>query len=138
MYQKLLLKTVWLLLLAFCIENKNAFSQNDSPVTFGKVTVSDFDLPKSKAIDSNSNAVIIANMGSVEFIGNKNNNWVSYVYTKRTRIKILNKKAFDLATIIIHLNGMGDYQDKIDDLHASTYNIENGKNCINYWSLGEL
>jgi hypothetical protein len=46
---------------------------------------------------------------------------------KRTRIKILNKKAYDLAKIIIHLYGIEDYRDKIEYLQASTYNIESGK-----------
>lgn len=127
MHHKLLFKTALLLTCILFIGNKIAFSQNKSAINFAKVALADFDLPRNNIIDSNSNAVIIANTGSVEFVGNKNNNWVSYVYKKKTRIKIINKKAFDLATIIIHSNGEGDFQDKIDDLHASTYNIENGK-----------
>ena len=138
MYQKLLLKTALLLLFVFCIENKKAFSQNDLPVTFGKVTASDFDLPQSEAIDNNSNAIIIANTGSVEFVGNKDNDWVSYVYTKRTRIKILNKKAYDLATVKIRLYGEEKDQDQLGDLHASTYNLDNGKVTETQFNNGEI
>jgi Domain of Unknown Function with PDB structure (DUF3857)/Domain of Unknown Function with PDB structure (DUF3858) len=127
MYQNFLLKTALLFLIPICIEHQKAFTQDKPLVTFGKVTAADFDLPKSTVIDSNTNAVVIANVGSIEFVGNKKSNWVSYVYKKNTRIKILNKKAFDLAKIIIHLNGVDDHQDKIDNLQASTYNLENGK-----------
>jgi len=108
------------------IGNIIALSQDKLPVIFGKVTPKDFDLPNSTAIDSNSNAVIIADVGSIEFVGN-NRIRVSYLFKKNIRIKILTKKGYDLTTVKIRLFGQGDWQDKMNDLHASTYNIENGK-----------
>ena len=101
-------------------------AQDGAHVTFGKVSPTDFDLSKSKVIDSNSNAVIISNIGSLDFEGNKHG-WVSYVFTKSVRIKILNNKAYGLATHKIRLYGEGDRQDVIDHLRAVTYNLVNGK-----------
>jgi len=126
MCHKLLFKTALLLSFTLFIGNRIAFCQDKLPVIFGEVTPADFDLPNSTAIDSSSNAVIIADVGSIEFIGNKHN-WVSVLFKKSIRIKILNKKGYDLATVKISLYGKGDWQDKIDDFRASTYNIENGK-----------
>ena len=126
MYHKLLFNACLLLAFTVFIGNGIAISQNKPPTSFGKVSSADFDLPKSNVVDSNSNAVIIAAVGSVEFIGNKHN-WFSYQFRKNIRIKILNKKAYDLATVKVYLYGQGDVQDKVDDIHASTYNFENGK-----------
>jgi Domain of Unknown Function with PDB structure (DUF3858)/Domain of Unknown Function with PDB structure (DUF3857)/Transglutaminase-like superfamily len=126
MSHKLLLKTILLSIFTLFIRDETAFSQNKPPVTFGKVSLPDFDLPESNVVDSNSSAVIIASVGSIGFIGNKRN-WFSYVYKKNIRIKILNKKGYDLATVKIYLYGQGDNEDKLDDFRASTYNIDNGK-----------
>src|SRR5579864_2700938 len=95
-----------------------AFSQDTAPITFGKVSPKDFELPKSNWVDSSTHAVIIAEVGNTGFTGNKNSNWVSYVFKKRSRIKILNKNAFDLATIRIILKGSGNLQDQLSDLQA--------------------
>ncbi|MEP6594429.1 MAG: DUF3857 domain-containing protein [Ginsengibacter sp.] len=103
-----------------------AFTQKNPAIKFGTVLPSDFDLSANKIIDSNTNAVIIANVGSLEFVGNKHD-WISYIYKRSTRIKILNNKAYDAATIKIHLYGNDDKVDQINNFHASTYNISNGK-----------
>jgi hypothetical protein len=126
MSHKFVLKPALLLVFTIFIGNGIAFTQNEPQAIFGKVSIADFNLPKSNVVDSNSNAVIIADVGSIEFIGNKHN-WISSVFRKSTRIKILNKKGYDLATVKLRLYGAEDWEDKIDDLHASTYNIENGK-----------
>lgn len=92
-----------------------------------KVTPADFVVPASPIIDSNTNAVILSDIGSVHFVGN-DHSWFSYVYKRQTRIKILNKKAFgDLATVILHLYKQDDDAEKVDNLLASTYNLENGQ-----------
>ena len=105
---------------------KFAVAQEKTPVAFGKVSISDFTIPKSNVIDSNAGAVIIADVGNVRFIGN-NTGWVSYVYKKQTRIKIINKNALDQATIVVDLRVNGKDQEIIDSLNAVSYNIENGK-----------
>jgi transglutaminase-like putative cysteine protease len=102
------------------------YAQDKSNVRFGKVIPEDFKLPVTPIIDSNTNAVIVYNAGSVSFIGNKQG-WFSNVFKRQTRIKILNKQALELATEKIHLYVNGDNAEKLDNLSASTYNLEDGK-----------
>jgi hypothetical protein len=102
-----------------------AFAQETSSVSFGKISSNDFILPKSRVIDSNSNAVIIADIGKTNFVGN-HKGWFSYVYKKYSRIKILNKKAFDAATIKILLYADQSSEEKTDGIEATCYNNENG------------
>lgn len=106
-----------------------AFSQNKANLKFGAVSSSDFTLPVADIIDSNTNAVIIADIGSTTFIGNKKG-WFTLVFKRSTRIKILNEKAFHLATVHIPLYHEGDNMEKLTDVKASTYNLENGKVTI--------
>ena len=124
-YQNFLLTTAALIAFTFVI-TKNTLAQDDAPVSFGKVTAADFILPESTVVDSNTNAVIVANTGSVEFVGNTDNDWVSYVYKTQIRIKIINSKGYDISTDKIYLFGEGDEQDKLDEFQATTYNLENG------------
>jgi hypothetical protein len=102
-------------------------SQEKIPITFGKVVPADFILPKSPLVDSSSGAVIIADVGNVEFAGTQLVNSFSYVLRSQIRIRIIDKRAFDLATVRIGLNGRGKYADRIDSLQASTYNLVDGK-----------
>ncbi|MEO7121093.1 MAG: DUF3857 domain-containing protein [Ginsengibacter sp.] len=120
------LKVLFCLFLICFNASKTLIAQNKMPIDFGKMSLADFDLPKNSVVDSSSNAVIISNIGNIEFVGNKNSNWVSYVFTRHTRIKILSKKSYELATVKIRLFGKDEKADKLDDLQASTYNIENG------------
>jgi hypothetical protein len=102
------------------------FSQNKTNVKFGDISASDFNLPKTDIIDSNTNAVFISDIGSTTFIGNTKG-WFTLVFKRHTRIKILNEKAFQLATVHIPLYIKDDNLEKIVDLKAATYNLENGK-----------
>ncbi len=69
------------LFFALLVFAKFAVAQEKTPVTFGKVSVSDFTLPKSNVVDSNAGAVIIADLGNIHFVGN-NTGWVSFVYIR--------------------------------------------------------
>jgi transglutaminase-like putative cysteine protease len=114
-------------IVCLCLTQNYCAAQDKSPVQFGKVGPADFVVPASPIIDSNTNAVILTDIGSVHFVGN-NHSWFSYVYKRQTRIKILNKKAFgDLATVTIPLYKQDDDPEKVDNLFASTYNLENGQ-----------
>ena len=103
------------------------FSQ-EKTLKLGKVSASDFILASSSVIDSSTQAVILADIGSTNFKGNAKG-WVSYVYTRKTRIRILSKNALDIANVEIDLRQRenGDEPDKLSDLSAVTYNLENGK-----------
>src|SRR5688572_18282281 len=81
----------------FCFHHFG-YAQKDSVVKFGKLTPADFNLPFSSVIDSNTNAVIISDIGSTDFKGNKKG-YLDYIYTRKVRKKILNKKGVDLASV---------------------------------------
>ncbi|MDR3716632.1 MAG: DUF3857 domain-containing protein [Puia sp.] len=100
-------------------------AQDKGQSASGKITPADFVLPSSPAIDSNTNAVILSDVGSTHFKGNQSG-WFSYVFKRQVRIKILNKQGLGLATIRIFLHIKDDDKEKLEDLTASTYNLENG------------
>jgi len=100
--------------------------QDNADIKFGNITPKDFVIARSPVIDSNTNAVILSEIGSTDFIGNRYH-WFSFVYKKHVRIKILNEKALDISTVKIRLYGKGDEKDQLSDLKATTYSIENGE-----------
>ena len=115
------------LLIAGIVLSNTIFSQDKSIVQYAKISAKDFETQKSSIIDDNSNAVILSDIGSIDFVGSKHRNWVSYVYRKHERIKIINKKGIDLATVRIRLHVNESENDELDSLQGSTYNIENGQ-----------
>lgn len=118
---------VFLLIAAQIFIVEIIYAQQKIPVNFGKVKVEDFNI-HSPVIDSNTNAVIIADVGKTEFIPNPNDNSFSFVFTRQTRIKIINKKGFDAAVVTIPLYvGVDGRSEKMERLKATTYNIENEK-----------
>ncbi|HWB94016.1 MAG TPA: DUF3857 domain-containing protein, partial [Puia sp.] len=102
------------------------FAQDKAKHTFGKLTPADFTLPASKVIDSNADAVILFDIGDVHYIGSKTG-WFSYVYKRQTRIRILDNKGLDLATIGIGMHGGSEHADVLSKVEATTYNLENGQ-----------
>ena len=102
-------------------------AQDKLPIKFGKVSLTDFAI-KSVVIDSNTNAVIIADVGISEFIANTTDLSFSIIFKRKQRIKLINKNGFDAATITIPLFRLSDGQEeKLEDLDAHTFNIENGE-----------
>src|SRR4051812_37679139 len=100
-------------------------AQEKVPIKFGKVTVQDFDLSKHN-FDTSTSAVVIADVGSSAFSGNSKG-WFTLVYKVQRRIKILNKNGFEAANMSIPLYFDGDNEEKLDNLKAVTYNLEDGK-----------
>ena len=83
---------------------------------------------QSPLIDSNTNAVVVAALGESDFIANTTELTFSLVFKQRKRIKIINKKGFDAATVTIPLYvSSSGKEERLEDLDAFTYNIENGK-----------
>ncbi|HET9824850.1 MAG TPA: transglutaminase domain-containing protein, partial [Chitinophagaceae bacterium] len=108
--------------IAFCT---SSFAQDKANVKFGKVSPEDF-APKAYAVDSNANAVVIADIGSSRIVGN-NKGWFSFEFKRYCRVRLLNKNGFDLATEQIPLYSHGQAEERLVDLKAATYNLENGK-----------
>lgn len=118
---------VFLLMAAQVYNVEKVYGQQKIPINFGKVKLEDFNI-YSPVIDSNTNAVVIADVGKTEFIPNTNDNSFSFVFTRQTRIKIINKKGFDAAVVTIPLYvGVDGRSEKMERLKATTYNIENEK-----------
>ncbi|HEX9509828.1 MAG TPA: DUF3857 domain-containing protein, partial [Puia sp.] len=114
------------ILLSLCLPQSYCAAQEKSKNQTATPAPADFEVPASSIIDSNTNAIILSDIGSIHFIGN-DKSWFSHVFTRKTRIKILNKKAFDLATVKIPLYTRDGDSEMVDKLGASTYNLENGK-----------
>ncbi|HWB24482.1 MAG TPA: DUF3857 domain-containing protein [Chitinophagaceae bacterium] len=103
-----------------------AIAQDKSSAKFGNITSRDFDVPKYGASDSGTGAIILADIGSTTFVGN-DYNWLSHIFKRYTRIKILNQNGYDAATQKIWLYSKEQSAEQLTDVAAVTYNIENGK-----------
>jgi len=115
------------ILLCISIFQIQLLAQDKLPIKFGKVTVADFDV-KSPLIDSGTNAVVVAHVGKSEFVANAAELTFSLLFKDKKRIKIINKNGFDAATVSISLYiGDNGKSEKLEDLDAYTYNLENGK-----------
>ena len=88
--------------------------------------ISDKDFTISQPLDSGTAAVVIADIGSSSFDGNSKG-WFSLVFKHFARIKILNKNGFDAAAVSIPLYISGNSEERMTDLKAHTYNLENGQ-----------
>jgi hypothetical protein len=120
---KYLIKLTFIVIFTFCFAAIHA--QEKSPVKFGKISPEDFDLSKY-TFDTTSSAVVISDIGSSEFEGNAKG-WFSLIYKHVKRVKILNKIGFEAANVEIPLYSNGTDEEKLINLKAYTYNIENGK-----------
>jgi hypothetical protein len=102
-----------------------AFAQDKPPVKFGKVSPEDFKT-SVYPIDSNANAVIIADIGSTEVVGNTKG-WFSLEFKNYRRAHILNKNGYDIGDVSIYIYTRGNMEEELVNLKAVTYNLENGK-----------
>jgi hypothetical protein len=95
-------------------------------VKFGDVKADDFK-PDYLALDSSADAVYLDDIGSSHHEGNTNG-WFSVIYTVHDRIQLIHKKSFDnLGTVKIYLYDDGTNREKLNNLQAATYNLEDGK-----------
>ncbi|HYM95341.1 MAG TPA: DUF3857 domain-containing protein, partial [Chitinophagaceae bacterium] len=102
-----------------------ASAQDKTDIKYGKVSPEDF-TTKVYSIDSNANAVVLADVGSTEIVGNSKG-WFSYEFKHFRRVRILNKNGYDAANVEIPLYNSGDAEEQLNNLKAETYNLENGK-----------
>jgi hypothetical protein len=121
MYRKLTAVACCCLITALAVcQKKNA------EIKFGDIKPEDFK-PQYYSIDSSADAVNLYDVGSTKYEGN-NQGWFSVVFKVHEKIRLLHKKSFDdLATVKIPLYMGHAYQEKLDDLQAATYNLEDGK-----------
>src|SRR5687768_6946833 len=103
----------------------NGFAQKSPEFKFTKVTEADLS-KKVYDIDSGAGAIIIADVGSSEIVGNSKN-WFGFTYTRRKRVHILNKSGYDEGDVEIYLYVSGQNEEKLTSVKATTYNLQEGK-----------
>lgn len=114
-------------ILCLCLLTGLCSAQGKAKDTWGKINSADFAASVSSSItDSSTSAIVLSDWGNIKFVGNKHD-WFSHVYTRHTRIKILNKRALDLATVTTTYYAAGESPEKLTDIQASAYNLEDGK-----------
>lgn len=97
-------------------------AQENSSAKFGKISPDDFKT-KVYSIDSGAAAVIIADKGSTEIIGNSKG-WFSLEFKHFKRIHILNKNGYDAADVQVLLFTNDGLEEELQGLKAVTYNLE--------------
>ena len=102
-----------------------AAAQDKLKIKFGSVTAEDFKTTVYP-LDSNAAAVIIADIGSTEIIGNTKGNF-SLLFKNYRRAHILNKNGYEIGDVEISLYTNGESEEELENLKAVTYNLENGK-----------
>ena len=101
------------------------YAQDKNKIKFGDITEKDF-AKKIYSVDSNANAVVIADIGSSKIEGNSKG-WFSLSFKHYKRIHILNKNGYDIANVSVDLYTNGSAEEQLERLKAVTYNLENGK-----------
>jgi Domain of Unknown Function with PDB structure (DUF3857)/Domain of Unknown Function with PDB structure (DUF3858)/Transglutaminase-like superfamily len=112
-------------LLSFPAFTTGIHSQEKAPVKFGKVSQEDFK-QTVYSIDSNTTAVIVADVGYTRIVGNSKSSF-SLEFQKYMRARILNKNGYDVANVVIPIYISGSAEEELSSLRAVTYNLENGK-----------
>lgn len=119
----MLRKSVTLLLGIMCTYALT-MGQDKSPARFGKVSPEDFKTTRYE-LDTSAGAAIIADIGSSSF--ESGNEWFIQVFKHYKRVHILKKSGYDEANVSIYLYMEGTDEERVTNLKAVTYNLENGK-----------
>src|SRR5689334_1495826 len=102
-----------------------AISQESPYNKFGKITAETLQ-KKVYSLDSSAEAVVLSDIGEASIEGNSKG-WFSVYTTRHKVIHILNKSAYDEATVEVPLYIDGTEEEKLEELKAVTYNLEGGK-----------
>ncbi|HVU96631.1 MAG TPA: DUF3857 domain-containing protein [Puia sp.] len=114
-------------ILCLCLLYTICHAQGKAKDTWGKIGPEDFSATNAPSIvAANASAIILSDQGFINFVGNKVG-WFSHVYQRHTRIKILNKSALALATVAVEFYAPDENPEKLTDVKASAYNLENGQ-----------
>ena len=111
-----------LLYLSICLP---ALSSVPPDISFGKVTISELEMTHY-ALDSTANAVVLGDYGSSHFSYNQNSG-LQVVFTRHTRIKILNSDGYDWSDVYVNLYHEGTNKELISQIKGYTYALEDGK-----------
>jgi hypothetical protein len=117
--------TVILMAACWCAAAQTNNNDEKIDFKFGKVSKEDFALPPD-AIQTDAAAYIIIDKGYTEFIGNSKG-WFSLRFTRKVRIKINNANGVDAADFQIPVYRSGSAVEKLQNIKAVSYNLENGQ-----------
>jgi len=100
-------------------------AQEKNKIKFGRISPEDFQ-KTSYDLDTGAHAVVLADIGSSEFEAEQDG--FKLAYKRHRRVKILDKTGYDAATEELYLfKYSGNREDRVSNLKAATYNLENGK-----------
>ena len=116
---------ILLLFFTVCFMHMVSFSKEDI-FKLGKLSKEEIEL-KFCPYDSTAGAVVIKDIGMVEFKFNNNNSRFEYTYTKKTRIKIFNSNQLEKANQQFFLYVGESDEESVSKIKGTTYNFENGK-----------
>ncbi len=120
------MKRILLTNLFACLLLYTASTQDKLKIKFGKVDPEEFK-PTVYAMDSNTSAVILADVGSTKIVGNTKG-WFSLEHKHFRRVHILNKNGYDIGNVSVSLyHDNNNREEELVNLKAYTYNLENGK-----------
>ncbi|HRG22563.1 MAG TPA: DUF3858 domain-containing protein [Saprospiraceae bacterium] len=94
-------------------------------VEFGNVSAADFD-NTSYPLDPDAGAVVIFDKGQLDFVSDSKG-WFDLRLRRHCRIHILKNNGFEAATIGVPLYHRGKMEERINQIKAVTYSMENGK-----------
>ncbi|MCE4565783.1 DUF3857 domain-containing protein [Maribellus sp. CM-23] len=117
------MKNLILTLILICTLISNTHAQNFS-TEFGKVGKDDLEL-KTYAKDKEAEAVILFDIGDSFF--NETSSGFEIIFKHSKRIKILSEAGMKYAEVEIPFYQEGDIFEKVYDLEAYTYNLEDGR-----------
>src|SRR5436305_9635799 len=123
----------------FAQKKKKGEMTNRVVCKYGDVKPEDF-APTAYEVDSSADAVYLFECGTVKFEGN-NHGFFDVVMKVHERLRLMKKNAFDnLGTVKVglHVPPSSDDQQKLNDLEASTYNIENGQVVVTKLDKGSI
>lgn len=111
--------------LSFCLSCTLLSAQESPFAKFGKVKPEHLQT-KVYSLDSSAAAVVLSDVGQRAIEGNSKG-WFSVLTNRHKVVHILNKSAYDEATVEIALYVNGSDEERLEDLKGVTYNLEGGK-----------
>ncbi|TWF41483.1 uncharacterized protein DUF3857 [Chitinophaga polysaccharea] len=102
----------------------SALAQENGKMKFGKVSKEEF-TDKRFEKDTGAHAIVLSEIGSSAFEADGGD--LRLVYKVHRRVKIVDKNGFDVATVRVPLYKGDTREEKLLNLKAAAYNLENGE-----------
>ncbi|SEW41208.1 DUF3857 and transglutaminase domain-containing protein [Chitinophaga arvensicola] len=107
-----------------CLFALFTYAQDGSKMKFGKVSKEEFAIQRSEK-DTGAHAIVLSEIGSSAF--ESDGNGLRLIYKVHRRFKIIDPNGYDVATVQVSLNKSEAGEERLQNLKAATYNLENGQ-----------